>query len=238
MEQQDAHVPPRLVGVTLGDEPDAWRAAGFHVDGDRFETGGVTWHLAGGAEERGVLGWQLEPAVDGTVDGLEHAEAGSLPPGRPPHPNGTTALDHLVVTTDDLERTTSALATIGLTPRRTIVGAQGDDELAYRFFLLGTSVLELIGPAGPTASSGAVPTSARAETLRRGGPRAGHGGGTAAFAGLAFTTDRIDELGELAPPPRPAVQPGRRITTLDHRALGISVPVALLSPRPGSRGSP
>jgi hypothetical protein len=234
MEQQAAATAPRLVGVTLGDEPDAWRAAGFHVDVDRFETGGVTWHLAGSAGGRGVRGWQLEPAVDRTVDGLAPAEAGALSSESVVHPNGTTALDHLVVTTDDLDRTTSALATIGLEPRRTVIGAQGDDEIAYRFFLLGTSLLELIGPSGASSSPGTEPAAARAEALRRGGHGAGPGAG-AAFAGLAFTTDRIDELGDLAPSPRPAVQPGRRITTLDHRSLDISVPVALLSPRPARR---
>jgi hypothetical protein len=235
MDRQEAGAAPRLVGITLGDEPDAWRAAGFDVDGDRFETGGVTWRLAGHAEGRGVLGWQLDPAVDRPVDGLAPAEPGRVAAGHPTHPNGTTALDHLVVTTDDLERTTSALATIGLEPRRTVVGAQGDDEIAYRFFLLGTCLLELIGPAGGPASPGTSAASGRARALRPGGGT-GARGGVAAFAGLAFTTERIDDLGELAPPPRPAVQPGRRITTLDHRALDISVPVALLSPRPDRRG--
>jgi hypothetical protein len=212
---------PRLVGLTLGDEPDAWRAVGFHVERARFVAGGVTCHLVGPANGRGVLGWQLEPPA-GPLDGLASRHAGTSPSPGGDHPNGVTALDHVVVATDDLDRTTSALATAGITPRRTVVGAQVDADVAFRFFLLGTCALELVGPADRAGGHAAPAGDA--------GPS-----GRAAFAGLAFATSRIDELGALAPPPRPAVQPGRRITTLDHRKLGVSVPVALLSPRPPRR---
>jgi hypothetical protein len=225
MQEQTGSTAPRLVGLTVGDEPGAWRAAGFHVEDDRLTTGGVTCHLVGTAEGRGVLGWRLDPAAPGPLDGLASTEVGTPAPSPAPHPNGTVALDHVVVATDDLERTTSALTGVGLAPRRTVVGAQGDDEVAFRFFLLGTSVLEVVGPAATATATGAAGAGGE-------GPH----GGSAAFVGLAFTTERIDDLGDLAPPPRPAVQPGRRITTLDHRALGISVPLALLSPRPRRTG--
>lgn len=201
--------PPRLRGLDIGDEPAAWRRAGFDVRGNGFRVGGVWCRLVGTGRGRGVLGWELQPPAPPTVDGLAGVESGAPPPAGD-HPNGVDALDHVVVSTPDLERTTAALATIGLAPRRTIVGARGDDDLAFRFFLLGPCLLELIGPtrAGPEATS---------EPAR--------------FVGLAFATPRIEDLGTLAPPPRPAVQPGRRITTLDHDALGLSVPTALLSPR-------
>jgi hypothetical protein len=208
---------PRLVGLEVGDDPDAWRRAGFAVAEDRFVVGGVTVRLLGGEHGPGVRSASFDPPVADEVDGLrlvthESSDGDGHPPvpGEAGHANGVTAIDHVVVSSDDVERTTAALATCGLSPRRTIVGARGDgdDEIVYRFFLLGTCVLELVGPA-------------------RGG-----GEGPARFAGLAFTTERIDELGALAGTPRDAVQPGRRIATLRGEDLGVSVPTAFLTPRP------
>ena len=208
---------PRLVGLEVDDHPDAWRRAGFTVTGDHFVAGGVTVRLLGGQSERGVRSASLDPPVTDEVDGLRLVAAGptqddghSPEPEEPAHANGVIAIDHVVVGSDDVERTTAAFATCGLSPRRTVVGARGDgdDEIVYRFFLLGTCVLELVGPT-------------------RGG-----GDGPARFAGLAFTTERIDELGELAGTPGDAVQPGRRIATLRGDDLGISVPTAFLTPRP------
>jgi hypothetical protein len=208
---------PRLVGLEVDDDPAAWRRAGFAVADDRFAVGGVTVRLLGGGHGRGVRSASFDPPVADEVDGLrltvpESSDGDGHPPGpgEATHANGVTAIDHVVVTSDDVERTTAALATCGLSPRRTVVGARGDgdDEIVYRFFLLGTCVLELVGPT-------------------RGG-----GNGPARFAGLAFTTERIDELGALAGTPRDAVQPGRRIATLRGEDLGVSVPTAFLTPRP------
>lgn len=206
---------PRLVGLEVGDDPDSWRRAGFGVVDDRMVVGGVTVRLVGGDGGRGVRSASLDPPVTDDVDGLrlvtaDHGDGHPSASDAPAHANGVTAIDHVVVSSDDVERTTTALATCGLSPRRTVVGARGDgdDEIVYRFFLLGTCVLELVGPA------------------RGGGDR------PARFAGLAFATERIDELGKLAGTPRDAVQPGRRIATLRGEDLGISVPTALLTPRP------
>lgn len=234
---------PTLAGLVVGDDAAAWRAAGFAVEDDLIVAGGVPLRLAGTDGRRGVLRWALAPPVSTPCDGLAPAEPGELPtptatPGGPvhpsssathpssetthrksgpahpksgpAHPNGVVGLDHVVVTTDDLERTTVALGGLGLEPRRTVVGIRGedDDEVAYRFFLMGTCLLELVGPTTPA------------------------GDGPARFAGLAFTSVAVEELGDLAGEPRDAVQPGRRIATLRGADLGLSVPVALLSPRP------
>ena len=62
------------------------------------------------------------------------------------------------------------------------------------------------------------------------------GPGPASFWGLALTVADIDAaaalLGEHLGPVTDAVQPGRRIATLRHEAVGIPVPVAFLSPAP------
>jgi hypothetical protein len=203
----------RLIELVVGDDPAAWSAAGFTLEDDHLDVGDLRILLAGRDVGAGIGSWSFEPAWTQPIDGLTTTQAAPSAAARTTptsHPNGVTLLDHLVVATPDVERTTGALGAAGIEPRRTIVGARGDAEVLYRFFLLGTCVLELIGPA-------AAPEPARADEPAR-------------FAGLAFTTTTIDELGELAGEPRPAIQPGRRIATL-RREIGVSVPLAFLTPR-------
>lgn len=221
-----ASTAPRLSGLVVGDEPDAWRALGLPVVGDRCTVGGVTIRLAGAAGDRGILGWELDPPVGGgaagdpggEVDGLRAADAtGALPVSerardRDDGPSGrgyaVAAVDHLVVASPDVERTTAALERVGLTARRTVDAARGDVGVRYRFFLLGTCLLELIGPIEPD------------------------GEGPARFVGLAFTAPDLDVFDTASGPPRDAVQPGRRIITLRTRDHEVSVPIAVMTPRP------
>jgi hypothetical protein len=214
-------VIPRLTGLVVGDDPAAWRALGLPVDGDRLTVGGVTVRLVGTAGGRGILGWELDPSPGGEVDGLPAAVATGDGPtterARAPEDGPTgrgyavAAVDHLVVATPDVDRTTSALEAIGLTVRRTVDGARGDGGVRYRFLLLGTCLLELIGPVEAD------------------------GEGPARFAGLAFTAPDLEVFDTASGPPRDAVQAGRRIVTLRTRDHDVSVPVAVMTPRP-SRG--
>lgn len=204
-------VARRLVGLTVADRPDAWRALGFDVDADRFTVGGVTVHLVGDDGARGIRAWSLEPGADGDLDGLAHRPS-PAPVGEGPHPNGVTGVDHVVVGTPHVARTLGALGTVGLEPRRVAEGLRGDDK-GYAFLLLGTCVLEVIGPAEHDPSRTPAP---------------------AAFVGLAFVADdlgAVASLDDVAGTPRPAVQPGREIVTLRTREHGVSVPVAVLTPR-------
>lgn len=205
--------PPRdrrLVGLTVGDEPAAWHALGFVVDGDRLTVGGVTIQLVGADGPRGLLAWSLSPP-SGEVDGLAHRAEPAAVEQRA-HPNGVTAVDHVVVGTPHVDRTVDALAVVGLQPRRRVDGLRGGDR-AYAFFLLDTCVLEVIGPATHDPS-------------RTSGP--------AAFVGLAFVAEDLGVVAGLpgvAGEPRDAVQPGRRIVTVRTREHDVSVPLALLTPR-------
>lgn len=227
-----------LVEVTVGDDPHAWSAVGFAVDDDgASRVGGVRIRLVGAGGGRGLLGWTLagDPLDGGDVhdvdglpttvtttavsvidDGAVATTAGGPGRGRPEsaaHPNGATGLDHLVVVTPDLDRTTAALGALGLDARRTREAGRGRLQ---RFFRLGEVILEVVGPAEPS------------------------GDGPATFWGLAFTVADIEataaHLGDRGGPLRPAVQPGRRITTLRGGAEGgVSVPVAFMSPHERSR---
>jgi hypothetical protein len=207
--------PRRLTGLVVGDDAAAWRDLGLPVVGDRLTVGGVTLRLAGSDGARGVLGWQLDPPVRDVVDGLSPADAigpTDVPADRTTNGSGdaVVALDHLVVATPDVDRTTAALAAVGLTHRRTVDAPHGDIGVRYRFLLLGTCVLELVGPAEPAGTAPAI------------------------FGGLAFTAPDLDVFTEVTGPPRAAIQPGRRIVTLRTEQHDVSVPIAILTPRPAS----
>jgi hypothetical protein len=197
-----------LVEITVGDEPAAWAAIGFDVGADgACAVGAVRLRLAGHDVGRGILGWALaaDLAAGGDIDGLPTTATHALPAGPGSHPNGTTAIDHVVALTPDLDRTTAALDDRGIVARRTRDAGRGR---AQRFFRLGEVVLELVGPTG-----------------------AG-GEGPATFWGLAFTVADLDAtaalLGEAVSAPKDAVQPGRRIATL-RSGDAVSVPVAFMS---------
>ncbi|MET0737208.1 MAG: VOC family protein [Acidimicrobiales bacterium] len=189
-----------------------WVDAGFAVEDDHVALGGVRMRTAVGAGT-GILAWSLSGIDDGAIDGLLTV-AGEPATEATRHPNRTVAVDHVVVTSPDLDRTTEALAAFGVELRR----RRDAGRKEQRFFRLGPVILELIGEPGE------------------------HGPGPAAFWGLALTVDDIDVttalLGDHLGPVTDAVQPGRRIATLRHEALGIPVPIAFLSPNPPPSAPP
>jgi Glyoxalase/Bleomycin resistance protein/Dioxygenase superfamily len=204
---------PTLAEVTVGDDAAAWRVAGFAVDdGGHCRVGAVGLRLAGRAAGPGMAGWTLAGVDDraataaGDVDGVPTAyAAGDDPAGRGDHPNGVVLLDHLVMVSPDLDRTTEALGALGIEARRTREAGRGRRQ---RFFRLGEAILELVGPAEAA------------------------GTGPAHLWGLAFTVVDLDAtvrwLGEHSGGAKEAVQPGRRIATL-HAGDEVSVPVAFMS---------
>lgn len=212
--------PPVLQGLQVADDPAAWRAAGFAVEADRASVGGVQLWFAG--HGGGIVGWWSDRWLPATLDGLRTIAAPPAPEPPPAtHPNGITALDHVVVASPDLDRTATALGAVGLQPRRALTAARGDgdDDRRYLFYLLGPAVLEVIGPAaGPASRSLGSPDAAQAG---------------ARFVGLAFVAPDLAGLPGTTGPPRQAVQPGRRIVTL--AVDGISVPIAVLTPRVAAR---
>jgi hypothetical protein len=201
---------PTLTGLVIGDEPASWAALGLPVAVGRCTVGGVTIHLVGAEGPRGILGWELDPSLDAEVDGLPNASdvtADADIAAATGHGYAVAAVDHLVVATPDLERTTGALSAVLGDPRRTVDAARGDHGVRYRFWLLGTCVLEVIGPVDPS------------------------GDDPARFVGLAFTAPDLRVFGDVTADPRPAVQAGRTIATFHTREHDVSVPLAVLTPR-------
>lgn len=212
--------------LTLADEPATWAALGFAVDGDVCRVAGVAMRLVGRDARRtpgppaGLVSWTLGGIESDQLDGLATrraddddspaAAAGSLAA----HPNGVTALDHVVAITPALERTILALQGAGLDLRRIREEPTPAGAPRQAFFRLGATILEVVQEPP--------------EAIERAG-----GDHPAFFWGLALIAPDLDAtvagLGDRVNEIRPAVQPGRRIATL-RRTAGLSVPIALMTP--------
>jgi hypothetical protein len=213
------------VGVTIGalvvaDPPEAWEAAGFTVDPDATcRIGTVEIRLVGRTHGTGIVAWSLRdlprgrPAGD--IDGLPTTDSDGPAAMPAVHSNGVLSIDHVVVLSPDLSRTVAALAAIGLRPRRERNGDLGGRPMRQVFFRLGEVILEVVGSPntvneGPSTLWGLTHVVADVNA-------------TAALFG--------DRAGRV----KPAIQPGRRITTLRHDEFGMSVHTALISSDPRFR---
>jgi hypothetical protein len=215
---------PTIDEIVVGDPPDAWEAAGFTVDPDGVcRVGTVRVRLVGRDRGKRILDWSMRGATEGSLDGGAvdgiPTRASTAPAAEPAdHPNGSIGIDHVVLFTPDGGRTTSALESVGFKALRVRDTDTYGAPMRQTFFRAGEVIVELIGPQEPPADASAD--------------------GPAGFFGLALTVDDLDaavgRLGAALGPPKDAVQPGRRIATLRHRDLGISVAIALMTPEPGA----
>ncbi|HUB98396.1 MAG TPA: hypothetical protein VMS11_01075 [Solirubrobacterales bacterium] len=205
---------PTIDELTVADTPEAWRQCGFEVDGGTCVVGAVRIRLAGLDAGRGLTGWSLREVGAGDLDGLPTAVSDRPPPPPATHPNGITAVDHVVVFTPALDRTIAVLEGAGLDLRRIREEPTPAGAPRQGFFRLGEVILEVVQQ--PT------------EMIK-------DAGGPAFFWGVAFLAPELDatvaSLGsDRVSEAREAVQPGRRIATL-RRSAGLSLAVALMSPR-------
>ncbi len=185
---------PVLAGLDVAGDADAWGAAGFSVDADGVCRLGHL-RMQTGVGESGISGWTLgrESVVEPAV-----------------HPNGALLLDHLVVFTDDPDRTTLTYAALGLEARRVRDLGNGTTQT---FFRAGEVIIELVGP---------IP--------------ADDGGAGERFFGLSPTVADLEVcaqlLGDRLGAIKDATQPGRQIASLRHAACGLTIPIAFISPEP------
>ena len=206
---------PTINALVIADPPEAWAGAVFTVGDDgTCVVGQVRLRLVGREGDRKrILCWSLRGVPEDTesIDGLATTTSDEPMPSPVTHANGVELIDHLVIMSPDVDRTIAALNAVGLDTLRTrhVDPEQYGFEARQTFFRLGEVILELIGPNKP------------------------RGDGPAAFFGLAYTVSDIDALpelyGEHLGRVKEAVQPGRRITTLRHKELGLSVATAFMS---------
>ena len=227
-----------LISLTVADDPGTWAAMGFTVADATVRIGSLDLVLTGAdvvaasdvadVVKRGITGWTFASAdkCPSEIDGIAVTQA---PPGVDrevsvalTHPNGVCAIDHLVVSTPNLDRTIAAFEQAGLECRRERERTYDDNPrntMRQAFFWLGDVskpseriLCEVVGPKVPDPTKSNRPSS---------------------FFGLALTSEDIDftatAMGDLLKPPVTAVQAGRRIATVRSSA-GSSVPIAIMSP--------
>ena len=197
----------RRVELICGDDPSAWTALGFAVDdGERVRVGGVTVCCDG--DGGGLRGWRLDGDGPADIDGIATEWHSPAAPADPPaHPNGAMALDHVVLFTDDRDRTSRALVVAGGDERRRAGPPQV--PVAMAFVRLDGTIVEVAEGGGPPRLWGVVAVVEDLDAC-------------------------VADLGGLVGPAKDAVQPGRRIATVRPEA-GLGTALAFMSPRVRTR---
>ncbi|MBO0731035.1 MAG: hypothetical protein J2P57_17395 [Acidimicrobiaceae bacterium] len=196
---------PSIAALVVADPPAVWEDLGFVVEDGQSWVSGVAHRL--GTDGEGVVAWTLRGADALAELPVADEPAPDVRP-TPAHPNGVVALDHVVVSAPDLDRTIEAFEEAGVSMRRLRDAGTPERPLTQAFFKMEDIIVEVVG----------LPARKSDEP--------------AAFAGLAFTVADLEAtralLGDRLRPAKAAVQRGRRIATLD-RAAGSSVPIAFMS---------
>ncbi len=197
-----------VAALDLGVRAADWADLGFSVDEDGSCRIGATV-LRLGRDGEGVTGWALRDASgSGAVDGIATERVAWAPPAPAQHANGTLSVDHVVVTTPDVDRTFAALGASGMTLRRERTAGSVERPLRQGFFRHGECIVEVVGPQyagdGPAALWGLTLTVADLDAMK------------------LLLADRLGAV-------KKAVQPQRRIATL-RPVLGAALPpIAFMS---------
>ncbi len=210
---------PSIDEIEIADDPERWAALGFELEGEVCRLAAVDVRLTGAPQEErsgaAIRGWSLRDLNSADLDGLPTTL--SERPPQPPalaHPNGVVAIDHVVAVSPSFERSVAAMQAAGMDLRRIREEPTPAGAPRQAFFRLGREILELVAEPGEVVA-------------RRGGSER-----PVFFWGLALLVDDIDAtVAAMAPharPARPAVQPGRRISTLE-RSAGLAFPLALIT---------
>jgi hypothetical protein len=214
----------RAEWLTIAGDPVAWRSIGLTVGDDGLiPLLGTSLRLVSATHPdarkatdeagSGVVAWALSGLGETdlmSIDGLRTEPVERLEPIFASHPLGASSLDHVVVLTPDLERTSGA-----------IMDSTGSDLRRIRELGQMRQGFHRMGERG----SGALIV----ELVER--PDIPEG--PAAFWGVVLIVDDLDAAYELIgpdriSPPKDAVQPGRRIATV-RAEVGLGLPVALMT---------
>lgn len=200
----------RLVALRVGGALTPWQAIGLTFDEFTCTLADVDVVVSG--DSPGLHGWTIDIGRDEIIeiDGIRT----TLVSGSRPRPASSMighqtviGLDHVVVNTDDIDRTTQAItAALGVEVRRE---RQLGNGAVQRFHKLENTIIEVVtGPhiAQPGASLWGM------------------------VASVDDLFDLAEELGDdVTSPPKKATQPGRYISTV-RGSVGLGVPFALMTP--------
>ena len=207
---------PKVERLDVAGDPDTWRSLGLTVTDDgTIPLVGASIRIVPDDENgsAGIVGWALSGidtpanATSIDIDGLTTDVVDAAAPVYADHPLGASGLDHVVVMTADLERTSGAIAeATGCELKR--IREVGTMRQGFHRIGRGGLIVELVErpdlPDGP-----------------------------AGFWGLVLIVADIDAACDLIgavriSPPKDAVQPGRRIATV-RADVGLGLPVALMT---------
>ena len=195
------------VQLFIGGAPSPWGLAGLSPQGSPVGSLASTSNatLVWPSEE--LPSGALEIAFDGVqsgadLDGIQCAEFISTPDGLE---SSDSLIDHVVVMTNNLERTCEAVTEVTGCPLKR-VREVGEIRQGFHRVGEGGVILEVVERADVSRTS---------------------------LWGLVIATPSFDDLvqaaGDLVSEPKDAVQPGRRISTVKAKA-GLGIPVALMTP--------
>jgi predicted enzyme related to lactoylglutathione lyase len=209
---------PRLAECEVGGHPGPWEKLGLRCDNEYVFIGDVKFRFS--PDSAGFVSWTFaSPAftggTDDSIDGVTTYRVTQLTNDSDLYKLGSTidagvqilGLDHLVLMTDDLERTSAEVERVlGVQCSRV---RDAGNSVMQAFHKLDNTIIEIVS-----------------------GPHVEHHG--ARLWGCVVTVDDIDAWyaavgSEVASPPRTAVQPGRQITTV-RESVGLGVAVAVMSP--------
>ena len=201
----------RLVELTAGGQRSPWQSLGLAGTGDAFLLADVSLVLDPSAS--GLVGWTIEADRDAevSIDGIATRIVRDAGPPRTGDSRlggqRIVSLDHVVVNTDDIDRTCTAITKeLGLEVRRERDLGNG---AVQRFHRLENTIIEVVtGPHVTSAGS--------------------------SLWGMVVSVDDLfdyfDEVGDqVTSPPKKATQPGRYISTV-RSTVGLGVPFALMTP--------
>jgi hypothetical protein len=207
----------RPTQVTVCDSPSAWATAGFAVAEDgTVQVGDFRIFLTGAQQQRGASSWSfrdlpLAQQSRGELCGVPLQPTAGTASTQQPHANGVVRLDHIVLRCPDAAVAQAELQAVGIDLRRQTLNEK--TRTLYSFYRPGFTILEILSPHPADKPSGA----------ERG-----------FIWGLTFSCSDLDAthrfLGNVTRPPWPAMQKGRRITTLDTKSLDISLKIAFMTP--------
>lgn len=205
----------RLVSLQAGGASEPWQQLGLSFSDSACRLADVD--LVVGKPGTGLVGWTIQSETSGFVDidGIPTTLVASLPERPSTSKIGKQSivgLDHVVVNTDDIDRTCSAIErTLSLDVRREREVGNG---VVQRFHKLENTIIEVVT-----------------------GPHITEPG--ASLWGMVISVDDLfdlaEELGDnVTSMPKKATQPGRFISTV-RSSIGLGVPFAMMTPHVSGR---
>jgi hypothetical protein len=213
-------VRARVFELVIGGSTQPWVNVGIHFDlGGRFMAGAVSL-LIDSQLAPGIHGWSLlDSATQSTsIDGIPTTHAvgrgSTVAPMQTPEDVFAlqiSRIDHLVVSTDDLMRTSDALSEATGAPRLRV--RDGENGVQQAFHRMGEVIIEIV-------------TMPQNENTQ------------ASIWGIAFLATDLDNATAFLGPdvlgqPKPATQKGQVVASF-RSAAGLGVPCVLMADAPQS----